>query len=156
MPPAAKRARSDDGAATVAEWSKKVKCLSKETSHALLAGLMTSLPVVREIVEAEIAKVEPVDLRVYSSRASSIVSSLDGLRASQQYQRSGEVLERLVELVDTCKVTRGWDVAGVGKVCGCFYTLAFVSGAFVEKKRPKQHAVRVAYDQYVSSLKKRL
>lgn len=105
MPPAAKRARSDDGAPTIAECSKKVKCLSKENARAILAGLMASLPVARVVIEDEIAKVEPVDVGVYSRKASDIVCSLDrlNLRSSQHYGSAGEIQNKLAELVDECK-----------------------------------------------------
>ena len=95
-PPAAKRARSDDGALTVAECSKKVKCLSNENARALLAGLMASLPVARAVIEAEIAKAKPVDLRVYSNKASDIVDlEFDA--------RRGDMRQTLSELMGECK-----------------------------------------------------
>eukprot|EP00903_Cladosiphon_okamuranus_P014395 g13363.t1 len=78
---AAKRARSDDGALTVADCTKVVKCLSKEKTRALLAGLMLALPAARAV----------------------ILSSMDGLRHAQQYGLVPEVKERLLELAKECK-----------------------------------------------------
>ena len=101
MPPAAKRARSEDGAPTVAECENMVKYVSKEKAHALLAGLMAALPVVREIVEAEIY--EPFDLSAYSRRAKSIVSSLYNVPPSMRFERCGEIRDKLGELVNECR-----------------------------------------------------
>eukprot|EP00752_Nemacystus_decipiens_P010783 g9592.t1 len=109
MPPAAKRARSgaggSDQALTPAECDKLVERLSKETAHALLAKFVASSPEVRAAVEVEIDRrdAEAVDLSVYSREAREVVCSLDRLRPSQQFTRSGEVYEKLVNLVVECK-----------------------------------------------------
>lgn len=103
MLPPAKRARSDNGPLTVADCTKAVKCLTKQNARALLAGLMLALPAARDVIEAEIAKVGPVDLTIYSKKASDILNSLDDVRPSHQCGRAGEVSEKLDELMEECK-----------------------------------------------------
>lgn len=82
-----------------------VKRLSKETAQALLARFVGSSAEVCAAVEAEVAchDVEPVDVSAVSRKASTIVTSLDGLPASQQFEPSCVVQGRLRELVDECK-----------------------------------------------------
>lgn len=111
-PPAAKRPRAGaragtDGAPSAAECATLVQRLSKESAHALLAELMASSTEAHSAVTAEVARhdAEPVDLSHYSHEASAIVCSLDGLRESQKYARTGDVASKLTKLVDECMET---------------------------------------------------
>lgn len=82
-----------------------VQRLSGDDARAILADLVASSPEALASVQAELKRQdeEPLDLNEYASKASKIVWSLDGLRPSQVYGRSGEVSEKLEAFIDECK-----------------------------------------------------